>query len=531
MALAARVYAAYVLGALSISSTPQLDSLEYLNWARDIAEHGWSWPVYPEHAPGYPYFAGAILALSGGSLMAIRMAQALIGALTCVLTARIAERTLGPRAYVPTGLLMALYGPLLYIDTAILAEPLFVFLLAGALNLAIDAGGRVRSWLICGLLVGAAAIVRPTALAVGAAFLATLRVRARRTDRTQAAGAFLLGVAVLTAPVAIANWRISGIPMIQAYGGMNVYLGNRPAGDGGARARLGGEWDRLEGEASRHAATREEQDHYYVSKALAEISERPVAYAGLLVSKAVWTLQDEELRDTHSYYFFVEQWPLLRWLPTFGWLMGLAVIGISTTRSADRTWLLVYTAAVMATLVFLVLGTRYRIPLVPAIAAFAGAGVAALIEQVRAAQWQRAGVFAGVAVLAWGLSEIRQDPASRNFSEEWAFTGLAHLQSDRVEDAEAAYRKAISLSDSSFAWDGLGLVLQRRQLRIEAREAFERALQINPDNATAWLHLGLAFEYLGNPPRAIDAYGKAVAVAPARTDAREIYEGAKRRYQ
>ena len=133
----------------------------------------------------------------------------------------------------------------------------------------------------------------------------------------------------LTAPVAIANWRISGIPMIQAYGGMNVYLGNRPAGDGGARARLGGEWDRLEGEASRHAATREEQDHYYVSKALAEISERPVAYAGLLVSKAVWTLQDEELRDTHSYYFFVEQWPLLRWLPTFGWLMGLAVIGIS----------------------------------------------------------------------------------------------------------------------------------------------------------------------------------------------------------
>ena len=161
----------------------------------------------------------------------------------------------------------------------------------------------------------------------------------------------------------------------------------------------------------------------------------------------------------------------------------------------------------------------------------AGAGVAALIEQVRAAQWQRAGVFAGVAVLAWGLSEIRQDPASRNFSEEWAFTGLAHLQSDRVEDAEAAYRKAISLSDSSFAWDGLGLVLQRRQLRIEAREAFERALQINPDNATAWLHLGLAFEYLGNPPRAIDAYGKAVALVPARTDAREVYEGAKRRYQ
>ena len=160
--MAARVYAAYGLGALSISSTPQLDSLEYLNWARDIAEHGWSWPVYPEHAPGYPYFAGAILALSGGSLMAIRLAQAILGSITCVLTARVAARTLGPRAYVPTGLLMALYGPLLYIDTAILAEPLFLLLLVAALNLAIDAGAHVRRWLSCGLLLGAAAIVRPT---------------------------------------------------------------------------------------------------------------------------------------------------------------------------------------------------------------------------------------------------------------------------------------------------------------------------------------------------------------------------------
>ena len=436
--MAARVYAAYGLGALSISSTPQLDSLEYLNWARDIAEHGWSWPVYPEHAPGYPYFAGAILALSGGSLMAIRLAQAILGSITCVLTARVAARTLGPRAYVPTGLLMALYGPLLYIDTAILAEPLFLLLLVAALNLAIDAGAHVRRWLSCGLLLGAAAIVRPTALAVAAAFLVTLLLRSRRTDRVRLAGALLLGVALLAAPVVIANWRISGIPVIQAYGGMNVYLGNRPSGDGAARARLGGEWDRLEGEASRHAATREEQDRYYVSKTLAEISERPAAYAGLLLSKAVWALQDEELRDTHSYDFFVEQWPLLRLLPTFGWLIGFAVIGIATTRTADRTWLLAYTAAIMATLVFLVLGTRYRIPLVPAMAAFAGAGIAALIERVQTAQWQRVGIFAGVAVLAWGLSEVRHDPASRNFSEEWAFAGLAHLQSDRVEDAEAA---------------------------------------------------------------------------------------------
>lgn len=530
-ALALRAWAARELGGLSISSTPQLDSLEYLNWARDIAEHGLSWPAYPEHAPGYPYFAGALLALSGGSLMAIRIAQAVLGSITCVLTARIAAHTLTPRAFLPAGLLMAVYGPLLYIDTAILAEPLFVCLLVVSLNLAISAGENARRWLVCGLVLGAAAIVRPTGLAVAAAFVVTLFITSTRQARVRLAGAFGIGVALLTVPVVIQNWRTSGVPMIQAYGGMNVYLGNRPSGDGGARARLGGEWDRLEGEAGRHASTRADVDRYYLGKAFAEIAARPAAYAGLLLSKTAWALQDEELRDTHSYYFFVEQWPPLRFLPSFGWLLGLAVAGVMASRSADRAWLFAYGLAVMATIVFLVLGTRYRIPLVPVTAMFAGAGLAAMIEHARTKQWRTAGTLAAVALVAWALSEVRHDPASHDLSEEWAVTGLSHLQADRIEDAEAAYRHAIAQSDSSFAWDGLGLVLQRRQLRIEAREAFERALQINPENATAWLHLGLAFEYLGNPKRAIDAYGKAVAIAPARTDAREIYEGARRRYQ
>jgi hypothetical protein len=52
-------------------------------------------------------------------------------------------------------------------------------------------------------------------------------------------------------------------PMVQAYGGMNFYLGNRPAGTGMASARPGGEWDALEGEASRYGHGRNEQDAYY----------------------------------------------------------------------------------------------------------------------------------------------------------------------------------------------------------------------------------------------------------------------------
>jgi cytochrome c-type biogenesis protein CcmH/NrfG len=74
-------------------------------------------------------------------------------------------------------------------------------------------------------------------------------------------------------------------------------------------------------------------------------------------------------------------------------------------------------------------------------------------------------------------------------------------------------------------------VLQRREMRSAAGEAFERAVNINPMNATASLHLGLSYEFLGNGRAAIAAYQKALSIMPARTKAREVREAARRRYQ
>ena len=160
----------------------------------------------------------------------------------------------------------------------------------------------------------------------------------------------------------------------------------------------------------------------------------------------------------------------------------------------------------LVTIVLLVVGTRYRLPLLPALIPLAGAGIAAIVEEVRTRRWRDVAMLAAIAVVVWALAHARTDAASRNLAEEWAMTGLSLLQENRLEEAENAYRRAIAMDESSFAWDGLGLVLQRRELRTHAREAFERALQINPQNATAWLHLGLSHELLGNPAAAVDAY-------------------------
>lgn len=525
IALALRVTAAVVLGDLPISRTPQLDSAAYVSWARALVAEPSFWPEYPEHAPGYPIFMAAILAVSSGSLMAVRIAQALLGAIGCVLTARVAARTLTPKAFLPAGLLQAAYGPLIYIDTALLGESLLVFFLILTLDLATSARTR-RHWIVCGLALGAAIVVRPTAIVLLPAFAIVIAIRHSKADALKLAAALTAGTLILVAPVVIQNWRVTGIPMVQAYAGLNVYLGNRPAGTGTADARLGGEWDALEGEASRFGSDRNAQDEYYLAKTAGDVVDAPGQYARLLGLKFVWTLQDEELRDSHSYYFFENAMPLLRWLPGFGVIAALAVAGVLVSGGSGRPWLAAYFVAMLLTIVLLVVGTRYRLPLLPALIALAGAGVAGLIERARVPDWRGAGMLGAVVVAAFALTNLWTHAPSRNLAEEYAFTGLSLLQEQQFEDAERTYRAAIAMDDSSFAWDGLGLVLLRRDLRRDALEAFQRAVQINEKNATAWTHLGVMYERVGNREAALDAYRRALAITPERAEPKDLLQRA-----
>lgn len=524
-ALALRLIAVFALGELPISRTPQLDSAAYVSWARALIDDPAFWPAYPEHAPGYPMFVAAVLAVTGGSLMAVRIVQSIFGAIGCVLTARIASRTLTPKAFLPAGLLQAVYAPLIYTDSALLAESLFVFLLIVALDLATSAATR-RRWLIGGIVLGLAIVVRPTAFVLLPAFAIVIVRQVTRQTAIRFASGLAAGVLLVVTPVVIQNWRVTGIPMVQAYGGMNFYLGNRPAGNGMASARPGGEWDALEGEASRAGADRNDQDAHYIRKAFSEMAEQPGQYVRLIASKLVWTAQDEELRDTHSYYFFEHELPLLRRLPGFGVIAALAVVGGIVSRRANQMWLCAYIAAMLLTVIFLVVGTRYRLPMVPAVIAVAGAGIAGIIELIWSRQWRNVAALIAVFVVMVAVFNVWTDAASRDLAEEYALTGLSLLQENKVEDAEAAYRIAIGQGESSFAWDGLGLVLLRRKMRTDALEAFQRAVDINEKNATAWMHLGLTYEFLGNRQSALEAYRTALRITPQRAEAKQLLQDA-----
>ena len=116
LAFALRFAAAMQLGNLPLSRSPQLDSYEYLTWGRRIASGDFTIPNPPPHGPGYPFFLGAILAVSGGSLLAVHIVQAALGALTCWFTGAAARAWFGERAGIASSAILAVYAPLIWIE-------------------------------------------------------------------------------------------------------------------------------------------------------------------------------------------------------------------------------------------------------------------------------------------------------------------------------------------------------------------------------------------------------------------------------
>lgn len=103
----------------------------------------------------------------------------------------------------------------------------------------------------------------------------------------------------------------------------------------------------------------------------------------------------------------------------------------------------------------------------------------------------------------------------------WYYLGLAHHGSTRLDAARDAYRRAVEL-DPGLA--GAHVVLGRVQRELgeaaEARVSLERALELDPDSADAGFELGRLELESGNAETAVARLEAAVAADPGHAAAR-----------
>ncbi|HWW75026.1 MAG TPA: glycosyltransferase family 39 protein [Pyrinomonadaceae bacterium] len=200
------------------------------------AGHGYSFEQTPPYTPSlasvpvYPFFVAAVYTLAGPRNDAVRVAQAALDLLTCLLVSYVSFR-LAPRGLKRGAAFAALavYGLVSWFTliwtSCLLTETLALFFTT--LTLAFCArdpgGGRWRVWAAAGCACGLAVLTRPDSVLLAAAvllFLAARLIRRRSRASIVTAAGFCLALALVLAPWTLRNFVTFGVfePLASEYG-------------------------------------------------------------------------------------------------------------------------------------------------------------------------------------------------------------------------------------------------------------------------------------------------------------------------
>jgi len=472
---------------------PMVDSLAYHERALAILSGNWVGEGVFYQDPLYPYLLAGLYALFGSGSPAVLVVQACLDSLSVVLVYELARRIFDEKVALVAGLLACLYKVMFFYDALLLKVPLTLFLISLALYLLLrtDEKSTARAWLGAGFAFGLATLTRGNYLLFTPFVLAWpyFAISASRRRRTAVAGFIACGMAAAILPVSARNYVVADdFVLITGQAGQNFFIGNH-------RKNRTGEYKapdfveahpfheqedfRKEGERrTGHAMPPSELSRFWFGEALREIRADPKHFRSHLLRKTRVFFNDYEVPDNQSFAFFAHYLSrlLAAPLPTFGFLLPLAVCGAAFARSNRRAlflalFVLVYSASVIAFFNM----SRYRIPLLPALfvlAAVGGVGLARrlLVRDLRAA-------LPALIFLAAAYPAVYQEISVPDFSRIRTNMGAAHEM--RAADQERLAREFEAADDATAA---LAARHEAAILWDRSEVEFRKALEIAPRN-------------------------------------------------
>jgi hypothetical protein len=349
------------------------------------------WPL------GWPYFLAGVFKVFGTHAYAGEVTQALLNTLTVSLVFLIAQRVAGAACAVAAALIYALLPSAVEWSAVLGTEPLYTFLWALATYIWIRVPPERLGWFaFSGIVVGAASLVRPTALFTWGVLLIYLWfANNKKSIRTVVLPPLIVlcfAAATIT-PDLVRNYRIfHTFVLICNTGGLTLWTGNNPyyhAGDVILYHK------RLQ-EMIKDPRAEVEADQLAERMAISYIKKHPGRTAALAIPK-LRTLYARD--DGPIQYAFATDTstPLGRTVRLinrtyyYGVLL-LALIGLVFCVRASRVgslpspaWFLIFLNILYNTLPFAIMPAydRYHFPAMPFFAVFAGIGVLALRRPVR----------------------------------------------------------------------------------------------------------------------------------------------------
>lgn len=516
-------------------ATPIVDALTYDGLARDLVSGQPMTSDFFWQPAFYPWFLAFLYWLGSGSILFVKIVQAVLGAVTAGLTFRIGERIFGRGVGTLAGLMTAVYIPLVFFELELLAAGWAAFWMAAMVLVLIKIREKPSFGYCClfGLIGTLAVITRPVFLllfGVACLWLVIVWGRARISLSKMAPRALglVLGFLVIASPVWIVSHRVTGKASLLPYsGGINLYIGNNPEYEETITVRPGLAWRELTSAPARQGiVTDQEMQRFFLDKTRQYAVNEPVHFGlGLMTKTAQFVSAREMPRNTDIYLFRKWSWmlSLLVWkiggfgFP-FGVLLPLVVVGlvVSRRRPTGPLWLPVvfYPLSVIAVFV----AARYRVPLVPVMCVWASAGLWGLREMVQQRQWNWL-ALAGVIVLGIGAAGSLPGPfyeEKLDYEAELYYgLGSAFDEYGQVERAKTAYTRAIGLKpDYAEALYNLANILKSQGRLAEAVDLYRQSLGAAPESVEVRTNFAAALRSQGEIEEAVEQWEKVLEIDP-----------------
>ena len=526
---------------IQIGSIPLFDYLAgdgrtYDEWAQRIAAGDWLGQGVFYQTPLYPYFLGVLQLIFGHNLWLIRFVQILLGSFSCALIYLVGRKLFSRPAGIAAGFLLACYAPAIFFEALIEKSILDLFLVSLLLFLLVGAMARRgwTQWLAAGAVLGLLGLSRENALVLAAVVPLWIFIyfsdQAVQT-RARWAGLFFAGLLLVLVPVGLRNLIVGGeFKLTTSQFGPNFFIGNNPEADGtyGSVNKVIGE-PQLEGTDAARLAERASGKRlssgavsdYWLKKSWDYIRAEPTQWFRLLAKKWLMVWNAREVEDSDDFYIY-RQWSwlltFLSWITHFGVLAPLAAAGAwLTCHEWRRLWLLyaMIVSFALSVAVFYVFG-RYRFPLVPLLALFAGVALVGLPALSRARAWRaQFAVFSVLLVSAafvnWPIYGF-SGPGAAGYNN----LSNAYYKQSRVDDAINAARKALELEPGLGVADyNLGNLYAGQGQFDLAKKYFQEAIRLYPNYAEARTNFGQLIAERGDLETGIQYFRKAIELNPS----------------
>src|SRR5258705_3184128 len=103
---------------------------------------------------------------------------------------------------------------------------------------------------------------------------------------------------------------------------------------------------------------------------------------------------------------------------------------------------------------------------------------------------------------------------SPRFARAYVELGDAYRQLGKYDEAEIAFKKAISFEDEACASCGLGVTYWKTGRYVDAAKAFKRSMELNPNDSCAYDWSGRMYYDLGRYQEAAEVFQQEIKLWP-----------------